>query len=290
MEGKWTRLFLSREERALLTGLATQARVKRFKELASVDVGIVTGANDFFLVPDRVVSQFQLERWAHPMFGRSEHVRGLVYSPADHLANKQAGLPANFIWFREGRLDDLPAHAQRYLELGLARNLPTRYKCRVREPWFKVPSVYAAPVAMLKRAHHYPRLVLNSARAYSTDTAYRIRPDSPTSPEGLVLSFINSLTCLTAELEGRHYGGGVLELVPSEIERLLVPDIQADLGRLELADQGFRKSQDQVAFLRQHDRLVLGEIGIVKSDQELLFQAWLKLRDRRQRTPSVEQP
>jgi len=31
------------------------------------------------------------------------------------------------------------------------------------------------------------------------------------------------LTALSAELEGRHYGGGVLELVPSEIERLLVP-------------------------------------------------------------------
>jgi hypothetical protein len=33
---------------------------------------------------------------------------------------------------------------------------------------------------------------------------------------------VNSLTALTAELEGRHYGGGVLELVPSEIEKLAV--------------------------------------------------------------------
>ncbi len=38
-----------------------------------------------------------------------------------------------------------------------------------------------------------------------------------------MFGFLNGLTALTAELEGRHYGGGVLELVPSEIEKLLVP-------------------------------------------------------------------
>jgi adenine-specific DNA-methyltransferase len=75
---------------------------------------------------------------------------------------------------------------------------------------------------MLKRCHHYPRLVLNQAEALTTDTAYRIVPKDITGSK-LVGCFVNSLTALTAELEGRHYGGGVLELVPSEIERLLIP-------------------------------------------------------------------
>jgi hypothetical protein len=111
---------------------------------------------------------------------------------------------------------------QRYLRSGEEQGLPKRYKCRVREPWFRVPSVHATPVAMLKRAHHFPRLVLNKAQVFTTDTAYRIQPKQVTAAS-LVYSFLNSLTSLSAELEGRHYGGGVLELVPSEIERLILP-------------------------------------------------------------------
>jgi hypothetical protein len=42
----------------------------------------------------------------------------------------------------------------------------------------------------------------------------------------LIAGFHNSLTILTSELEGRTYGGGVLELVPSEIAKLTVPIVQ----------------------------------------------------------------
>ena len=62
---------------------------------------------------------------------------------------------------------------------------------------------------MLKRAHDTPRLILNRIGAYTTDTAYRIRTRD-VSAEKLVGCFINPLTALSAELEGRHYGGGVL--------------------------------------------------------------------------------
>ena len=140
---------------------------------------------------------------------------------------------------------------------------------------------------MLKRAHHYPRLVLNSADAYTTDTAYRIRPLG-IKPEALVLGFVNSLTCLTAEMEGRHYGGGVLELVPSEIERLLVPVIKTTVTELATTDRRFRSAKNDSEFLSMQDSLVLGRIGLTKVDQETLHNAWIKLRDRRHRIPSVE--
>ena len=73
---------------------------------------------------------------------------------------------------------------------------------------------------MLKRSHDTPRLILNRVGAYTTDTAYRIRTRD-IAGERLVGCFLNPMTALSAELEGRHYGGGVLELIPSEIERLL---------------------------------------------------------------------
>ena len=289
IEGKWMPVFLSVRERGLLADLRSRQEIKRFSEVASVDVGIVTGANKFFLVPDSTVEEFDLHRWAHPMFGRSDHVRGLIYSEEDHQHNKRVGLPANFLWFQEEDFDALPANVRRYLDTGLYQKLHTRFKCRTRKTWYKVPSVYSAPIGMLKRAHHYPRLVLNSANAYTTDTAYRIRPLG-IEPNAFVFAFVNSLTCLTAEMEGRHYGGGVLELVPSEIERLLVPVIKANRSELLTADRRFRNAPDDCSFLRTQDALVLGKIGLSKQEQDTLHNAWLKLRDRRHRTPSAVEP
>lgn len=289
IEGKWMPVFLTLEERTLVSGLRADERVRPFSEQASVDVGIVTGANKFFLVPDKVVDGFELQRWAHPMFGRSEHVQGLVYSRADHAANRRAGLPANFLWFPEDNIEELPANLRGYLEGGLAQKLHMRYKCRVRTPWYRVPSVYVTPVGMLKRAHNIPRLILNSAGAYTTDTAYRIKP-LRASAESLVFSFVNSLTCLTAELEGRHYGGGVLELVPSEIERLLLPVVECSAAELAAADEKYRKAENDLVFLRGQDAAVLGRIGVNKRQQEELYNAWLRLRGRRQRKAAAEEP
>lgn len=288
IEGKWMPVLLTKHERDLIAELRCLPSVRKFSEIASVDVGIVTGANKFFLVPRAIVTEHRLERWAHPMFGRSDHVKGLIYSNEDHEANDYSGMPSNFLWFDEEKIEKLPANVLKYLDLGINQELHTRYKCRVRRPWYKVPSVYSAPIAMLKRAHHYPRLVLNSAGAYTTDTAYRIRPIG-IKPEALVAGFINSLTCLCAEMEGRHYGGGVLELVPSEIERLLIPVINFGKRELKSADTRFRNSPDDSDFLQSQDSVVLGKLGISSADQQMLHSAWIKLRDRRHRIQSDEQ-
>ena len=51
-------VFLSLRERSFLAELKAHKDVKRFADIASVDVGIVTGANRFFPVPDVTVSEF----------------------------------------------------------------------------------------------------------------------------------------------------------------------------------------------------------------------------------------
>jgi hypothetical protein len=136
---------------------------------------------------------------------------------------------------------------------------------------------------MLKRCHHFPRLVLNRAKAFSTDTAYRITPIRGTA-SGLVLSFVNSLTALSSELEGRHYGGGVLELVPSEIERVLLPAAPGSSAALTPLDQAMQKGVPPDVLFTRQDQVVLQPLGIGSTDCEKLISAWLRLRARRQRS------
>ncbi|MBV1917564.1 MAG: N-6 DNA methylase [Sphingomonadaceae bacterium] len=279
--GKWTRALLDLETRDLFDELEAHSDVHRFNDIARVAVGIVTGANKFFLVPDETVKSYGLSKYAHPMFGRSEHCPGVIYDERQHIVNAKKGSPTNFLWF-----DDAPAkmakRARHYIESGEADSLHTRYKCRIREPWYTVPSVYSTEVGMLKRCHDTPRLILNKIGAYTTDTAYRIRTEEGQG-ERLVGCFINPLTALSAELEGRHYGGGVLELIPSEIERLIIPmPEKVDLDLAELDDSIRNRPTHET--LERQGKAVLGALGISKAKQAGALEGWRKLRDRRHRT------
>lgn len=283
VRGKWTRALLDLETRTLFDNLASRKGVYKFNDIAKVDVGIVTGANKFFLVPDSVVEAYGLEKWAHPMFGRSEHCPGIIYDHEQHVTNAFKGNPTNFLWFNEKAQEIDPA-AETYIKTGEHQSLHTRYKCSVRKPWYTVPSVYSTEIGMLKRSHNTPRLILNTVGAYTTDTAYRIRTSKVVS-EKLVGFFVNPLTALSAELEGRHYGGGVLELIPSEIERLLIPlpeNVEVDLANL---DHSIRTlSTHQV--LTNQGKVVLGALGLSPEHQHCVLEGWRSLRDRRQRTSS----
>ncbi|CAN7573573.1 Eco57I restriction-modification methylase domain-containing protein [Neorhizobium sp. LjRoot104] len=283
VQGKWTRALLGVETRSLFDQLGELDEVYRFKDIAKVDVGIVTGANKFFLVPDETVKDYKLGKWAHPMFGRSEHCPGVIYDERQHRANSAKGNPTNFLWFNDQE-EALHATARTYIAKGEAENLHTRYKCRIRKPWYTVPSVYSTEIGMLKRSHDTPRLILNTIGAYTTDTAYRIRT-SKVVAEKLVGSFINPLTALSAELEGRHYGGGVLELIPSEIEKLLIPLSDSAEIDLQDLDKSIRTYSTHRVLERQ-GRIILGALGLSRDDQHRVLEGWRSLRDRRHRTSS----
>ena len=287
VQGKWTRALLNLETRSLFDEIGEHADVHRFEDIAKVDVGIVTGANKFFLVSDETVKNFKLAKWAHPMFGRSEHCPGVIYDETQHAANAVKGNPTNFLWFKENERK-VDAAAKAYIAMGELEKLHTRYKCRVRSPWYTVPSVYSTEIGMLKRSHDTPRLILNRIGAYTTDTAYRIRAKE-TAAERLVGCFINPLTALSAELEGRHYGGGVLELIPSEIERLTIPlpkKAKVDLNALDKAIRTLPTHR----VLDNQGKVVLGALGLSRAKQDCVLEGWRKLRDRRHRTTSEPLP
>jgi hypothetical protein len=214
------------------------------------------------------------------MFGRSEHCPGVIYDEQQHRENARVGNPTNFIWFQKEAVR-LSKPVLEYIQLGESQSLQTRYKCRIRTPWYAVPSVYTTKIGMLKRSHDTPRLIYNRLGAFTTDTAYRIKT-TVSQPEKLVYCFLNALTALSAELEGRHYGGGVLELVPTEIEKLLVPIPLSVRPEIRKLDTLVRQS-NVATVLEDQNRKILGAMGIARSNQDSLLAAWLRLKNRRQR-------
>ena len=263
----WTRSLLEPHHLEAIALAGELPAVARLGDVARLEVSIVTGANDFFCVDGETLSAHHLQPWARPLLARSRYSPGLIVSEADHLAIAESDARAWLLDFDPSAPDPtaLPT-ARRYLQSGVERGLPERYKCRIREPWYTVPSVKAGSLMLSKRSHLYPRLLLNRAGVFTTDTIYRgdVIAPRPLTADDLVAAFHSSLTLLTVELESRCFGGGVLELVPSEVARLLV-----------VASAGFRKqivTLDRVARSGEPEDLVratdlaLAKSGLVPAD------------------------
>ena len=136
----------------------------------------------------------------------------------------------------------------------------------------------------LKPSHRYPRMVLNEAQVVTTDTIYRgiTTPGFVGREHDIVASFHNSLTLLTAEVEGCSFGGGVLELAPSEIRRLSLPVVEGfgvHLGKLDrLARDVIERADTDPLVERTDELLVRLRIGltfqlldVLRSGRELLL-------------------
>jgi adenine-specific DNA-methyltransferase len=136
---------------------------------------------------------------------------------------------------------------------------------------------------LFRQIYDFPRVVLNQSGATATDTIHRL-----TCREERELVISNTYTYLTAasaEIEGRSYGGGVLELEPTEAERLLMP---AKLGRglsLEETDSLVRAGRLD-AVLVENAKLILRDvIGLTTAECRALKGIWEKMRDRRMARP-----
>jgi adenine-specific DNA-methyltransferase len=222
----WTRYLLTPPQLSAWQDLARLPAFYPLSEVARLSVSTVTGANEYFSVTDEVLRDYALGAWSMPLLPRIRHAAGLVFAAEDHADLARLDCPRWLLNFAAGLPS--PERSQRarsYLRIGGERELQLRYKCRIRDPWYRVPVVQPGSLLLSKRSHKYPRLVLNSALVTTTDTIYQGRMTRPFEgrEEELVAGFHNTATLLTAEIEGRSFGGGVLELVPTEIGRISVP-------------------------------------------------------------------
>ncbi len=197
-------------------------------EVAKLSVSTVTGANQYFCIDDDTLEKYSLQDWAKPLLPKSRYVSGLV---SDGAIDKKLKEEKALRWLLDFSIKkvNLKSHAglAKYLELGEQLGLHARYKTRIRKSWYEVPVINPGKLLLSKRSHYFPRLILNKFGHHTTDTIYAgsTLDGKESSAKSLVGTFHNSLTLLTSELEGRSFGGGVLELVPSEVARLVVPNI-----------------------------------------------------------------
>ena len=239
--------------------------------IASVDIGFVSGANDFFILSHEDAERHGIPADVlTPTLRRPGDVPGLLASEAD----------IRLLLDLAGRRELSDEHLLAYLKQGEASGITLRYKCRVRRPWYAVPLPRSKPDAFIPYMSHLgPRLVVNDVGAWSSNLLHGVTLGLLAPPaQALAAAMASSLTLLSAEIEGRAYGGGVLKLETKEAERVLVPVVgPVQVERLTAVfprvDALVRAGDIEAAA-----RVADGALGI---DHEKIWAAYMTFRARR---------
>lgn len=278
---KWTQYFLDNKEIEMLRELKVNPDLTISGDVIDVDVGIVTGLNEFFVLNEEQAGKQALEEYTRRLVSRSGHLQGIIFVDSDWEANVKNDLPAFLLDLPDVPLEKLSESARHYIASGEAKSLHTGYKCRIRKRWYVVPSVWTPDAFMLRQVHAYPKIILNEANATCTDTIHRVKFRNGAKGKFIAAAFLNSLTFAFSEVTGRSYGGGVLELEPREAERLPLPLKGAcllnarHLNRLIVAG-------DIEGALNITDKVLLRDgLGMSAGEVKLIRGIWQKLRDRR---------
>ena len=291
-EDKWTDLLLPLQRRSLFRSV-TERAFSRLDTYGTPELGTVTGSNAFFTLNDATRAEYGIGHG---------HLLRIVPPGARHIPGTR---------FTEGHWQQLRANGQRVWILhpraaarrrdGLARYLiegerllvHEAYKCSIRDPWWRPPTVRAPDLFFTYMSHVTPRLVANETDATIVNSLHGVSLNENVpaiARDALPIVALNSVTMLGAELFGRSYGGGILKMEPREAASLPVPSgttLSAAWERLEphrgRLDELVRTGCWESAVAEIDRALLIDTIGLSATEVASLRAAAARLRARRTR-------
>ncbi len=218
--------WLSDNAKLLLDNLTENNSTHLLGSFATIRIGIVTGANKFFIINQELADKNNLPKSAlKPILAKMSQTNSISLSSAKLEKNRLNNLK-NLLLDTSGRKSK---PVTLYL-LGFPRDkLESIATFKKRAIWHQ-PDDNQYPDAFLSyMSNSAPRMILNRANTTSTNTIHRIYFD-PCINESrqmlIAISLLSSYSQLSAEIVGRSYGSGVLKLEPGEAKRLslVLPD------------------------------------------------------------------
>lgn len=285
---KWTPSLLSSEALGAYNSLVDTG-FTTLHEWGETTLGMVTGNNRYFTMSpqeaaDHGIPRSELIKLSPP---GSSHLRGLMFSDSAWRAMGKKG-SATYLLRPSGEPSEA---AQKYIDAGSIAKVDQAYKCRVRKPWWRVPLVKTADLFLTYMNADTPRITTNEAGALHLNSIHGVYLNEQHRDLGrrlLPLAALTSMTLVGAETVGRAYGGGMLKIEPREADRLPVPSPEI----VEAATDKLVAVRPQLASRLRYGRLVeaaklvddvllIGELGMARSDVKALRDAYAELSSRR---------
>jgi adenine-specific DNA-methyltransferase len=226
-------------------------RIKpKLADLFRIKRGLATGANKFFILSPRQITEYELP---------SEFLTPILPSPryllSDEIAADQNGHPILDLQLflltcnlPENQIKAEYPSLWKYLELGIQQDLHNRYLCRHRSPWYSQEQRPAAPFlctymgrrkSSLRNNRPF-RFILNHSSATAPNVYLMLYPKPMLEKElknnpALFRAVWQALQDISPDIlmdEGRVYGGGLHKIEPNELANAPADNILAIIPKL----------------------------------------------------------
>lgn len=213
--------LISEQGRDAYRMASSHLRSYRLGDIATVALGYVSGANDFFhLRPS------QAEQWDIPKQFLHASVRNGRALPERQLTSKIVSewmsADESILLLRIPKTSKLPSSVRKYLDSELSRNAKEAYKCRSRDPWYSVPDVQVPDFFLTYMCGVEAQLVRNEAKCTCTNSVHVVRVKQHFAMTKIHELWETPLARLSCEIEGHPLGGGMLKLELREAAQIVL--------------------------------------------------------------------
>jgi adenine-specific DNA-methyltransferase len=196
----------------------------KLSDIASVNRGIATGANDYFLFSNSKLKEWNIEKsFFKPVIAKSNFCKYMDFTNEDFknliLENKPSYLLYCF--------SEPSQNLKRYIKYGEDEQIHKRYLTSKRNPWYSMEKREKAPIWAGVFSRDGVKFILNKTDCLNLTTFHAIYPNFNDKNKLLFLvAFLNSDHCRELmKREMRSYGGGLNKFEPKDLENIYIPDI-----------------------------------------------------------------
>ncbi|HEY1751288.1 MAG TPA: N-6 DNA methylase [Caulobacteraceae bacterium] len=212
---------------------SVDAESHRLRDIASIRIGYVSGANDFFHLRPSEAAE-----WRIPREFLTPTVRNGKALPQRELAqldvDRWLAADEPVLLLRLPSDAKLPPAVAEYLDCNAGHEARRAFKCRTRTPWWSVPDVRIPDYYLSYMSGAAPALVRNAGGASCTNSVHALQSLDERGMRAAHAAWSTPFVRLSCEVEGHPLGGGMLKLEVREAGRILFP--AAALGALMLRD------------------------------------------------------
>lgn len=277
----WKRTVISKAGQNLWARLQKHPLVKPLGALATVRLGVVTGANSFFVRPFLDAEKLSGPGVRlTPIIPSGHWLRAAKWTRVDQKALEASGYPTRLLFIDpDAKLSKaLSVIVQSAEDDGLA----DRYKCSKRVPWYAVGDRRQPDAFLRYMGASPPHLTLNEAGTTCTNAIHRVYwRDRSVDGAAVAVASWCSLFSFSAEMLGRSYGGGVLKLEPGEAVRLPIPVVPAAARLATRVDKLARRGQTEEAIALADQVILMDGFGLNERDITTIRVATAELANRR---------
>ena len=236
MDGRAGTAFLSDKATNGIRRVARAGQILHIGAIADVVIGIVTGANSFFVLNHSLAqSQALDDAYLSFILAKFSLVRGASLTSTDLEHARHQDRRCLLLNTNHQDLNRRGSELRRYLATIPLAERRKNLTFKKRALWHR-PDDSRIPDAFFPYMYqHGPRLILNEAGTTSTNNIHRVYFRADSCPHGVLketwhktcaISILSTFSQLSGELQGRCYGGGVLKHEPSEARqiRLVIPE------------------------------------------------------------------